>query len=132
MSFTRLLEGPEQSRSSNIFIGITGIILGGLAALLGTVTHSGGIDGGTTGVLVALLTVLLGSVAFMLLAGAAGWASFGFGVLGTMALSSAYSDGDAIGAVNEYLSHWWLYGSPAAIILGGLLAWIGYSIVGRD
>lgn len=132
MSFTRLLEGPEQSRRSNIFIGITGIILGGLAALLGTVTHSGGIDGGTTGVLVALLTVLLGSAAFMLLAGAAGWASFGFGVLGTMALSSAYSDGDAIGAVNEYLSHWWLYGSPAAIILGGLLAWIGYSIVGRD
>lgn len=131
MSFTRLLEGPEQSRKSNIFIGITGLILGGLAALLGTVTHSGGIDGGTTGALVALLTILLGSAAFMLLAGVGGWASFGFGVLGTMALSSAYSDGDVIGAVNENLSQWWLYGSPATILLGALLAWIGYAIVGR-
>lgn len=131
-SFTRLIEGPEQSRRSKIFIGCTGIILGGLAALLGTVTHSGGIDGGTTGVTVALLTVLLGAMAFMLLAGMGGWASFGLGVLVTMALSSTYSQGDAIGGLNESLSQWWAYGSPAAILLGGLCAWLGYALVGRD
>lgn len=131
-AFTRLLEGPEQSRGSSIFVVVTAAILGGLAALLGTVTHSGGIEGGTTGIIVALVTIVAGSMAFMLLAGAGGWASFGLGVLGTLAVSSAYSRGDSIGALDEVMSQWWFYGSPAAIIVGGILAWIGYIIVGRD
>lgn len=130
MTFGRLVRGPEQSRRSEIVFAVAGLVLGALAAVLGTVTHSGGIDGGTTGIVVALLTVLLGSAAFTLLAGLTGWASFGLGFLVALALTSS-PEGDAIGALSQDLSRWWFYGSPAAILLGGLLAWLGFIIVDR-
>ncbi|WP_182173124.1 hypothetical protein [Flaviflexus equikiangi] len=132
MSLARFVHGPEQSRRSTTLIALAGLILGGLAALLGTVTHSGGIDGGLTGIIVALMTVGLGAAAFALLAGMMGWVGFSIGFLATLGLSSAYSEGDAIGALSENLSMWWFNGTPAALIIGGFIAWVGCTLVDRE
>ncbi|MGO1401040.1 MAG: hypothetical protein ACTHUY_01425 [Flaviflexus sp.] len=129
-SFSRLAKGSGLTGKVLTFTVVAGVILGALAGLLGTVTHSGGIDGGATGITVALLAVLIGSAAFTLLGGVLGWAGFGIGVLAALTLSTAYSEGDMIGAMSEGLSQWWFYGSPAAVLLGLPLAWIGFMFTG--
>lgn len=126
------MAGPEMSKSARMGFYIAGVVLGGMSALLGTVTHSGGIDGGITGVVVALLTILAGSAAFLLLSGSTGWVCYGLGLLLTLLLSSMHSDGDGIGTINQHLTTWWSYGAPAALLLGVVVAWIGYFILGAD
>lgn len=130
-TFRGLMRGPEQSRRSRRLIALAGLVLGGFAALLGTVTHSGGIDGGITGLVVALLSVTLGSAGFTLFAGAPGWLCFGAGFLATLVWTAMRPAGDAIGALSPELSSWWFYGGPVAIPAGGLLAWLGFAAVSR-
>ncbi|WP_182353656.1 hypothetical protein [Flaviflexus huanghaiensis] len=130
-TFRELARGPEQSTHARRFIIFAGLLLGGFTALLGTVTHSGGIDGGTTGLIVALLSVLLGSMAFTLFAGIPGWLGFGLGHLVTLAATSVAVEGDSLGSLSPELSRWWFYGGPLAIILGGLLAWLSFVVMSR-
>lgn len=131
-SFKKLTTGPTLSRPLTLATALAGVVLGGLSALLGTVTHSGGIEGGGVGITVALMTVLAGATAFMLLGGLTGWVSYGLGLLLTLLLVSLFTEGDGVGTIYEGLTAWWSYGAPGVLLLGVLLAWIGYLLLGQD
>lgn len=131
-SAKKLAAGPKLSRPVTLATALAGLVLGGISALLGTVTHSGGIEGGPVGITVALLTVLTGATAFMLLGGLTGWVSYGLGLLLTLLFVSLFTAGDGVGTIYEGNTAWWSYGAPAALLLGVLLAWIGYLLLGQD
>lgn len=124
MAAMRSLSGPRLTRASSIVLHLAAIIIGALTSLLGAVTHAGGIDGGSTGLTVALLTAFAGSLAFFLLGGLTAYLCYaGAATIVPIALlAGLIGRGDMLGAAGQGYAPLWLWGTPAVLLVGGLVA----------
>lgn len=126
-----VLAGPRITRASRITLTLAGLVLGALTALLGAVTHAGGIDGGSTGLIVSLLTPAVGALTFVLLGGIGAWGSYAAGALAIhiALIAGVIGRGDLIGDINAQATTFWLYGMPAALIGGASLGLIASALM---
>lgn len=135
-------EGASRERRENLTRALpsstpgilaTAVVAAAIAAALGTVTYSGGIDGGWGGIALGLGAAFLGATGFFLSGGVTAWAFFAVPyILVSSWLTLQPPEGDQIGAVDANLNTAWLWGGPAAVILPVLLIVVVLAIRSRQ
>lgn len=105
--------------STLIVVIVGAVIFGVLSVLLGTVTHTGGIDGGIAGLVLSLATLVLGAATFYLLGGYLGWAAFAATVIVSLVLLlQIASGGNDLLITGTGASTAWTIGGPASLFVG--------------
>lgn len=111
------LRGPSQSTASFVTVCVVATIFGALAAGLGTVVHSGGIDGGPWGIVVALAAALAGAATFTLMGGIIGWLFFSLPAVLVVLWLLGTTEFDIIDTGGA-MTTWWQVGLPVMVVVG--------------